>query len=115
MCRGLQELSAFAGFAWPGPLSPRVGIDDGHANAFGRPHRDRGGIEILETEHVDAEMIRRRALAVERVDAAARAEKMLRAVRIPFVGRQEILAALNGERTLVHRKRCVSHTLFGVS
>ena len=60
-----------AGVPRPGPLVPRSGIDHRHPRALGRTHRGGGGIETLETEHVDAEMIRRGALAVKRVDAAA--------------------------------------------
>src|SRR5947208_1700806 len=93
---------ASARFARPWPLASRVGIDHRHPDAFGRAQRYRGRIKTLETEYVDAEMIRRGALAVKRVDAAARAEKMLRPMRLPFVDRQQIFAAQHGECTLMH-------------
>ncbi|WP_155256731.1 MULTISPECIES: hypothetical protein [Bradyrhizobium] len=47
-------------------------------------------------------MIRRRA-CVETCSYPQREQKTwLRAVRLPFVGRQQILAAFDGERALAH-------------
>ena len=61
--------AASAGLSRPRPLRTPVRIDHRHADAFGRAHRHRGRIEILETEYVDSKMIRRGALAMKRVDA----------------------------------------------
>ena len=63
---------------------------------------DRGGIKAFEAEHVDAEMVRRRALAMEGVDAAAGAEIVFCAFRVPFVFRQHVFARGDRQRALGH-------------
>ena len=66
-----SDRAALAYFSRAGPLSSCIGIHDRHPDSFCRAHWHRSRIEILETKHVDSKMIRRRALAVEGVDAAA--------------------------------------------
>ncbi|WGR95156.1 hypothetical protein MTX26_04235 [Bradyrhizobium sp. ISRA443] len=48
---------------------------------------------MLEAKHVDAEVIGRGALAVKRVDAAARAEEMFGVILVPLIRRQQIFTA----------------------
>ena len=75
------------------PFGPRRCLDHRHANAVGCAKAECADIEILQAKDVDAEMVGRGALAMKRVDAAARAEEVLRAIRVPDVSRQQIFAA----------------------
>jgi len=83
-------------------LVPRVRINYRHAHALGRTHGHTAGIEGLEAEHVDPEMIRRCPLPMKGINAATRAEEMPRPVGIPLIDRQQILTAEHGELVLVH-------------
>src|SRR5690242_14130375 len=94
--------AALCRLARPLPLARRGRIDHGHLDALGGAHRHRGGIEILQTKYVDPEMVGRGALAMKGVNAAARTEEMLRAMRIPLVGREHLGAAEDAELAFMH-------------
>src|SRR5690349_17126138 len=84
------------------PTTRRGWIDHGHPDTLGRAYRHGGGIEPLQTEHVDPEMIGRGPLAMKGVHATARTEEVLRAMRIPLVSRQYLRAVEDGELAFMH-------------
>src|SRR5262245_47163337 len=65
--------------------------DSLHSRADRLAHRDAGRIEAFEAEHVDAEVIRRHALPVKRIDAARAAEVMARRHRVEAIFGQRVL------------------------
>src|SRR5689334_7883386 len=73
-----------------------------HADAVGVTHWNACRIEIFETEHVDAEMVGRHALAMKRIDAARPAEKMSRRSRMESIFGQRVFACDQLETILVH-------------
>src|SRR5688572_14300284 len=74
----------------------------GHAYAVSRADRQRGAIESLQAENIHSEAGRIDALAMEGVDAAAPAETMLGAHRIPLIGSELRLAGENAKRGFGH-------------
>lgn len=97
----LLGASALMRRSWTRPFRPLRCFDHRHSSAVGCATSECADIKILPAEHVDAEMLGRSALAVKRVDAAARAEEMLRAIGAPDISRQKIHAAENREFALM--------------
>ena len=64
-----------------GDKSQREAAASRHRRADRLAHRDAGRIEVVQARDVDAVVVRRRALAVERIDAAG-LQKKWRAVRV---------------------------------
>src|SRR6476660_8480229 len=73
-----------------------------HADAVGVAHRNAGWIEILEAEHVDAEVLWRHALAMEWIDAARPAEEVARRLRMKPVLGERVGAGDQVESVLMH-------------
>ena len=69
-----------------------------HADPVSGPNRDRAEIEAIEAEDIHSETGRIDAFPVEGVDAAATAEMMLRAHRIPLIGREFLFSGQDTKR-----------------
>ena len=74
----------------------------GHARANGSAHRYASWVKVIETEDVDAEVVGRYALAVERVDPTCLAKVVGRGVGMKLVGGERPHVAEQAKRALMH-------------
>lgn len=64
-------------------------------------HRDSLWAEPIQTEHIDAEVVRSNPLAMKGIDAAHLAEKVPRSFGVKLVLREQFLACKQSEFALV--------------
>src|SRR5262252_8816754 len=83
-----------------------------HRSAHRTAYRNPGGVEVVETEDVDAEIVGRDALAMEGIDAAFLAEEMARGHGVEPVLGEPILPGEQLEPSLVnsHHQRILAAT-----
>src|SRR5258706_1137532 len=84
------------------PSMFRKSSRSGHRRAGGHPNRNARRIEPVEAENVDAQIVGRDALAVERIDAAHLAEEMPGGAGVEAVFGQRVFAGQQLETALVH-------------
>jgi len=75
--------------------------NSGHGRSDGLAHRDSRGLEVMEAEDIDPEIVWRHPLPVERVDATDLAKEVPGGLRVELVFREGLLAREETEPALM--------------
>jgi len=83
-------------------LKVRLGRDSRHLGAARGAHWDAGRVEIVEAIHVDTEMVGCTTLAMEWIDAAGLAKKMMRRLCVKLILGERFGAGQQRETAFMH-------------